>query len=349
MTDKNLSQLPPVNAVLNSLAKYGINFQMYDEVRVEPTDQRYYLKQHISQSGTQAPWLYKHLFACHLCTGLNSNFSLCCFSPEWLKSFSCFPSFLDAIEFAKKGEFDAYVAVGGGSVIDTCKAANLYASSPTSDFLDYVNAPIGKGKPVTVPLKPHIAGKAAQVCVGSEGQEAKSQSLPWPFHLAFGLTFPLVAFSSKFAAYFTGFVISLSFLAELDSFYWEKQSRGLFLLTCWLWIRDTSKISQILYFWWHYYCVFLYSVLLYITYYLLLSPFFFLSSYNSWNWKWNHWCCHFWLQRTKSKNWWDFLSSIQDIFSPNVFFIFLPLKRNTACHCRCQFIWFNCHRQIWRA
>ncbi|KAK8377952.1 hypothetical protein O3P69_018689 [Scylla paramamosain] len=66
-------------------------------------------------------------------------------------------SFKDAANFAKAGGFDAYIAVGGGSVIDTCKAANLYASDPEADFLDYVNPPIGKGKPVTVKLAPLIA------------------------------------------------------------------------------------------------------------------------------------------------------------------------------------------------
>ncbi|XP_075933594.1 hydroxyacid-oxoacid transhydrogenase, mitochondrial isoform X1 [Anarhichas minor] len=105
MTDKNLSRLPPVKTVLESLVSNGVQYKVYDGVRVEPTD----------------------------------------------------TSFKDAISFAKNDSFDVFVAVGGGSVIDTCKAANLYASHPDADFLDFVNAPIGKGKPVTGALKPLIA------------------------------------------------------------------------------------------------------------------------------------------------------------------------------------------------
>lgn len=41
MTDKNLSQLPPVQVVMDSLVKNGISFKVYDNVRVEPTDARY--------------------------------------------------------------------------------------------------------------------------------------------------------------------------------------------------------------------------------------------------------------------------------------------------------------------
>ncbi|KAF7666718.1 hypothetical protein LDENG_00094730 [Lucifuga dentata] len=105
MTDRNLSHLPPVKAVLDSLVKNNVNYKLYDKVRVEPTDS----------------------------------------------------SFKEATSFAKNETFDVFVAVGGGSVIDTCKAANLYSCYPEADFLDFVNAPIGKGKPIQRNLKPLIA------------------------------------------------------------------------------------------------------------------------------------------------------------------------------------------------
>ncbi|GFY77637.1 hydroxyacid-oxoacid transhydrogenase, mitochondrial [Trichonephila inaurata madagascariensis] len=105
MTDPNLSKLPPMTKALDSIHKFGINYEVFDNVRIEPNN----------------------------------------------------TSFEEAISFVKKNTYDAFVAIGGGSVIDTCKAANLYASDPEAEFLDYVNAPIGKGKPVTCSLKPLIA------------------------------------------------------------------------------------------------------------------------------------------------------------------------------------------------
>jgi len=66
-------------------------------------------------------------------------------------------SFLDAIAFGSARPFDAFVAVGGGSTIDTAKAVNLYTTYPPADFLDYVNPPIGKGLPVPGPLKTLMA------------------------------------------------------------------------------------------------------------------------------------------------------------------------------------------------
>ena len=105
VTDPHLRALPPVQAVLESLEANGVPFSVYDQVRVEPTDE----------------------------------------------------SFLDAIACARATAFDAFVAVGGGSTIDTAKAVNLYSSCPPVDFLDYVNPPIGRGLPVPGPLKPLMA------------------------------------------------------------------------------------------------------------------------------------------------------------------------------------------------
>jgi alcohol dehydrogenase class IV len=103
-TDKRVGALQHVADALASLRAAGVDVAVYDEVKVEPTDE----------------------------------------------------SFRSAARFAAEGRFDGYVSVGGGSVIDSCKAANLYATHP-AEFLDYVNAPIGAGKAVPGALKPHIA------------------------------------------------------------------------------------------------------------------------------------------------------------------------------------------------
>lgn len=67
------------------------------------------------------------------------------------------PSIQEAIQFAKGYAPAAFLAVGGGSVIDTAKLMNLYTCFPNSAFLDFVNAPLGLGLPINKPLLPLIA------------------------------------------------------------------------------------------------------------------------------------------------------------------------------------------------
>lgn len=61
-----------------------------------------------------------------------------------------------AVEYAGQSGWDGFVAVGGGSSIDTAKAVNLLTSYP-GDLMDYVNSPIGKGLGPAGPLKPLFA------------------------------------------------------------------------------------------------------------------------------------------------------------------------------------------------
>lgn len=66
-------------------------------------------------------------------------------------------SFLDAARFYHdEGPFDGAVSVGGGSVMDTAKAALLLATYP-AEVRAYLNRPLGEGRPVPGPLPPHIA------------------------------------------------------------------------------------------------------------------------------------------------------------------------------------------------
>jgi hydroxyacid-oxoacid transhydrogenase len=62
-----------------------------------------------------------------------------------------------AIAFAREsGPWDAFVAVGGGSSIDTAKAIDLLMTNP-GELMDYINKPVGGGRAPEHPLKPLVA------------------------------------------------------------------------------------------------------------------------------------------------------------------------------------------------
>jgi hydroxyacid-oxoacid transhydrogenase len=66
-------------------------------------------------------------------------------------------SLQQAIDWAREhGPWDAFVAVGGGSAIDTAKAVDLLTSNP-GELMDYINKPVGQGKAPAHPLRPLVA------------------------------------------------------------------------------------------------------------------------------------------------------------------------------------------------
>ncbi len=62
----------------------------------------------------------------------------------------------EAVAFAREQDWDCFIAVGGGSSIDTAKAVNLLTTHP-GELLDFVTPPIGGGQAPWLPLKPLIA------------------------------------------------------------------------------------------------------------------------------------------------------------------------------------------------
>jgi hydroxyacid-oxoacid transhydrogenase len=65
-------------------------------------------------------------------------------------------SFEEIANFVSGRSYDGFVAIGGGSSIDSAKWANLFSTYP-APLMDYLNKPIGNGLPVPGPLKPLVA------------------------------------------------------------------------------------------------------------------------------------------------------------------------------------------------
>jgi hydroxyacid-oxoacid transhydrogenase len=105
ITDPGVAATGGPDRIAGGLKTYGIEAEVFDGVRIEPTDAS--IRHAIDQARASGPW-------------------------------------------------DAYVAVGGGSSIDTAKAINLLTTNE-GDLQDYLNPPIGAGRAPAHPLLPLVA------------------------------------------------------------------------------------------------------------------------------------------------------------------------------------------------
>jgi hydroxyacid-oxoacid transhydrogenase len=85
-------------------------------------------------------------------------------------------SFQEAANFAKEGNFDGFVAVGGGSSMDTAKVSDLIATHG-GEIIEYVNPPIGGGKKPPGPLMPLLCVPTT-AGTGSEATTAAILDIP---------------------------------------------------------------------------------------------------------------------------------------------------------------------------
>ena len=74
-----------------------------------------------------------------------------------------------AIDWTRSSSITHFLAVGGGSSMDTAKAANLFATYRDADLFDFINAPIGKGIPIEKKLSPLIASESFPRRIGRIG------------------------------------------------------------------------------------------------------------------------------------------------------------------------------------
>jgi alcohol dehydrogenase class IV len=103
VTDPTLHAFGVIERIESIIAKAGIRFDRFEDIRVEPTIE----------------------------------------------------SLQKAVDFCAEHPSEGFVALGGGSTIDTAKVSNLI-SVHGGAIMDYVNPPIGAGKKPASPLKPLI-------------------------------------------------------------------------------------------------------------------------------------------------------------------------------------------------
>ena len=105
VTDPGINASGIPSRIAESLTAHGIQFEIYDGVHVEPTDDS--MDKAAGYARGQGPW-------------------------------------------------DGFIAVGGGSAIDTAKAVNLITTDG-GELMDYINKPIGRAVAPKGQLKPLIA------------------------------------------------------------------------------------------------------------------------------------------------------------------------------------------------